>query len=70
MRKLTPIEWNNQRIMTTKLVAECYGTEERRIERRNQVIPQQIRKHKELEEFHLSSKGHIIIDVIQRQWTV
>ena len=31
MRKLTPIEWNNQRIMTTKLVAECYETEERRI---------------------------------------
>ena len=28
MRKLTPIEWNNQRIMTTKLVAECYETEE------------------------------------------
>ena len=28
MRKLIPIEWNNQRIMTTKLVAECYETEE------------------------------------------
>lgn len=31
MRKLIPIEWNSQRIMTTKLVAECYETEERRI---------------------------------------
>ena len=31
MRKLTPIEWNNQRIMTTKLVAECYETEEANI---------------------------------------
>lgn len=31
MRDLIPIEWNNQRIMTTKIVAECYETEERRI---------------------------------------
>lgn len=31
MRKLIPIEWNNQRIMTTKLVAECYETKEHNI---------------------------------------
>ena len=31
MRDLIPIEWNNQRIMTTKIVAECYETEENNI---------------------------------------
>lgn len=29
--KLMPIEWNNQRIMTTKTLAECYETKEHNI---------------------------------------
>ena len=30
-KELTPLEWNNQRIMTTKTLAECYETEENNI---------------------------------------
>lgn len=31
-KELIPLEWNNQRIMTTKTLAECYETEEIRIQ--------------------------------------
>ena len=31
MENLIPMEWNNQRIMTTKTLAECYGTDEENI---------------------------------------
>ena len=31
-KQLIPLEWNNQRIMTTKTLAECYETEEKNIQ--------------------------------------
>lgn len=31
-KQLTPLEWNNRRIMTTKTLAECYETEEKNIQ--------------------------------------
>lgn len=31
MENLIPMEWNNQRIMTTKTLAECYGASEKNI---------------------------------------
>ena len=31
MENLIPMEWNNQRIMTTKTLAKCYGTDEENI---------------------------------------
>lgn len=31
-KQLTPLEWNNQRIMITKTLAECYETEEKNIQ--------------------------------------
>ena len=31
-KELIPLEWDNQRIMTTKTLAECYETEEIRIQ--------------------------------------
>ena len=32
MENLIPMEWNNQRIMTTKTLAECYGTDIKNIQ--------------------------------------
>ena len=32
IKELIPLEWDNQRIMTTKTLAECYETEEIRIQ--------------------------------------
>ena len=40
MNKLIPIEFNDQRVMTTKIIAECYECEER-------AIKQNYNNHKE-----------------------